>query len=946
MSREKNRVEELIPEALLEVALPFIEFLKKYYEFMEEDEFSPSAVINRDQIVRNTESTSRLFLQKLYTEFGSAVSINKDNIDDDVANLLKNTRILYEAKGSLESIKVLFRILFGEDVEIWLPRDYIFKPSDGNWDRQYSFMATLVSGDPLDIVGEFATLSSQFPGQPVQTFTAEVVRVETTVKSGLYEVFVSKYAINAFYYGATLTFDDVEMTIESTTDRLINTTSVGSGFTFSQSYDVTNWTRNVFGSYVTPDAVVLPAGFTAGPGVATLDVISISGLSVGDYIYGDSAFALNTTIASIVDSDTITISPALIATVPTITAANLEYSRYPDSYNTILQPYFVTKTGTRRIPSVSPLRTFDLETFVSDATTDGLRVETITRTDYQLTNLYYDQERTAVIDRGDGKLDYKTYVDSDVYSAPAVSVNWDTVINELTKIVHAESDGSLYTFFTTNVGTTVTSDSASTFSVTMPDGSVDSATGDIGTSTLLLSSVANVAPGYYLYGDAALQAGTTISSIFGNTVTLSSPLLTMIDSDAALTVQPNIADSSFNLYVTDTSTLVVGDLIEGVGLTAESIVSSIVDSAQVVLSKSHNGYVSGITLDVNNYQRGDINHDNAIGLDDVELLVRRLMSENISSASLSWIQNIIEGDISSPPVASSYNIITNKRSDSSSTLLNLDNTSGLQVGFSVSGSGIPASTTISTVDSIGAVTLTNALSTDLLGDSAPITLTIGTQLGAAASLRPTDLDGSTGIIGHQFQSYGYDYPNYFIGILTPDSGDLFSGIFRSTPVARSEATYTDIKGHLSNDIKLQDGDFYQDFSYVIKSDKQIGEFQDVLYRTAHPAGMKVFGQLLAGTTITTDVDIPEAVVDSRLNRLLQHQFATTDSDYKTFGLDLTVTGAGGDSAVATDAAPTLITSKPITDTVSALLQYVESGYTNDDVGYFGSGEIVVVQLNP
>ena len=64
MSREKNRVEELIPEALLEVALPFIEFLKKYYEFMEEDEFSPSAVINRDQIVRNTESTSRLFLQK------------------------------------------------------------------------------------------------------------------------------------------------------------------------------------------------------------------------------------------------------------------------------------------------------------------------------------------------------------------------------------------------------------------------------------------------------------------------------------------------------------------------------------------------------------------------------------------------------------------------------------------------------------------------------------------------------------------------------------------------------------------------------------------------------------------------------------------------------------------------------------------------------------------
>ena len=943
MGREKNRVEELIPEGLLEIALPFIEFLKKYYEFMEQDEFSPSSVINRDQIVRNTETTSRLFLQRLYGEVGSSQYINKDNLDGDVANLLKNTRILYEAKGSLESVKVLFRIIFGEDVDVYLPRDFILKPSDGNWDRQFSIMARLVSGDPFDIVGQFVEITSQFPNQPEQKIQAEVIRVESTANPLLYEVFISKYSINVFFYEATLILDDVEMTIEPITDRLINQRSAGTGFSLSQTYEVTNWTRNVFGSYVTPNEAIVLAGTAADSGDSTLDLSSVSGISVGDYIFGDSALPVNTTVASIVDSDTITLSTPLIAPIPTTLDRTLEYSRYPDSYNTILQPYFQTKSGNRRITSTDPLKVFDLEPFVSNATTDGLKVETITRTPYLQTNVFYDEQRTEVIDRGDGKLEYRTFADPSVYPAPDITTNWDTVINELVKISHGESDGSLYSFFTTNVGSTATSDSAATFAVTLPAGSVDSAAGDSGSSALILTSVDDVAVGYFLYGDSAIQAGTTISTIFGNKVTLSSPLTQTIDSAASLTAQPNIADSSFNLYLTDTSSLVVGDLVEGVGLVAETIVASIVDSAQVILSKSHNGYASGITLDVNNYMRGDINHDSAITIDDAELLTRRLMSEKISDASLKWIMNIIEGPLTPVPSAANYDIVTNQFSDSGGTLLNFDNTEGLQVGFGVSGTGISANTTIASVDSAGTVTLTNPLTADISG---PSTLTIGTQLGQEATLRPTDLSDSNGILSYQFQEFGFDYPTFFVGALVPDSGEVFSGIFQSTPVALSEAAYTDIKGHLSNDIKLQDGDFYQDFSYVVKSNKQISEWSDLLDKTVHPAGMKVFGELLAGQNISISSDI-SVVVDSRLNKLLQNQFSSYDSDFKLVTLDNTETGSrGGDSAVASDSLPVLTIGKAINDEVGTAIYYVDLGYTVDDFGYFGNGELVSVYLWP
>lgn len=57
---------------------------------------------------------------------------------------------------------------------------------------------------------------------------------------------------------------------------------------------------------------------------------------------------------------------------------------------------------------------------------------------------------------------------------------------------------------------------------------------------------------------------------------------------------------------------------------------------------------------------------------------------------------------------------------------------------------------------------------------------------------------------------------------------------------RYEGTY----GFLSSDKYLQDGDFYQEFSYVIKSGQTINRYRDVVNKLVHPAGTKLFGSVL------------------------------------------------------------------------------------------------------
>ncbi len=95
--------------------------------------------------------------------------------------------------------------------------------------------------------------------------------------------------------------------------------------------------------------------------------------------------------------------------------------------------------------------------------------------------------------------------------------------------------------------------------------------------------------------------------------------------------------------------------------------------------------------------------------------------------------------------------------------------------------------------------------------------------------------------------YIEDYDtNEVIGIITSDGVTTYPGVW--------EGTF----GFLSSDKYLQDNDYYQEFSYVIKSPFSVNEYRDVVQRHTHPLGTKMFGQvsidiLLSSGDLSIDV---------------------------------------------------------------------------------------------
>ena len=83
-------------------------------------------------------------------------------------------------------------------------------------------------------------------------------------------------------------------------------------------------------------------------------------------------------------------------------------------------------------------------------------------------------------------------------------------------------------------------------------------------------------------------------------------------------------------------------------------------------------------------------------------------------------------------------------------------------------------------------------------------------------------------------------------------------------------SYTDTKGFLSSNMKLQDNDYYQDYSYVIRSTMDTRDYRKVVADVLHPAGFKRFGTKLITSEITASaVTLAETIEDITSAFLIQ-----------------------------------------------------------------------------
>jgi len=92
------------------------------------------------------------FFKKVKTQFSPG--FEERTLDSDVNKrlFLKQSKDFYSSKGTNQSFEILFRALYGEDVEVVKPRDYLFIPSDADYKVSEQLVVEAIDGDPQDLI--------------------------------------------------------------------------------------------------------------------------------------------------------------------------------------------------------------------------------------------------------------------------------------------------------------------------------------------------------------------------------------------------------------------------------------------------------------------------------------------------------------------------------------------------------------------------------------------------------------------------------------------------------------------------------------------------------------------------------------------------------------------------------------------------------------------------
>ena len=127
-------IEEQLPEFVATDYQGFVQFLKAYYEFLEQNNNAQEVlqdITKYADIDQTTENLVTRFIQNYASDF------TQSNIADNV-NFIKKIRDIYSRKGSEPAYKMMFNLLYKETISFFYPYEVVLKASTGKWTTRYA----------------------------------------------------------------------------------------------------------------------------------------------------------------------------------------------------------------------------------------------------------------------------------------------------------------------------------------------------------------------------------------------------------------------------------------------------------------------------------------------------------------------------------------------------------------------------------------------------------------------------------------------------------------------------------------------------------------------------------------------------------------------------------------------------------------------------------------
>jgi len=178
---------------------------------------------------------------------------------------------------------------------------------------------------------------------------------------------------------------------------------------------------------------------------------------------------------------------------------------------------------------------------------------------------------------------------------------------------------------------------------------------------------------------------------------------------------------------------------------------------------------------------------------------------------------------------------------------------------------------------VSSLTITNGGSDYEIGDR--ILFVANDPSGQQGTGTVVEIDSVGGIRKINIDDFGINY------IVPPTMqvqsvrGSGFSGSVSIGALCQSAGYYTNNDGRLSTNKVLQDNHFYQNWSYVLKSEVVIENYREIIRRLVHPVGIAMFGSVLIKRCAEADLQNASALMSFRvplIGHYVPYTFQTFD----------------------------------------------------------------------
>ena len=163
------------------------------------------------------------FLQEFFKKVKKQITpgFEERTLSTDINKRLftKQAKDFYSSKGTDQSFEILFRALYGEDVNVLKPRDFLLIPSNSNYKVSEQIVVESIEGDPMDLINR-NLFQDAVEGLPKAT--GAISDVERIVRGDN-----TYYRMSLDYNPKSYNLDSSNFSIHPNT-KLIDSISIGS----------------------------------------------------------------------------------------------------------------------------------------------------------------------------------------------------------------------------------------------------------------------------------------------------------------------------------------------------------------------------------------------------------------------------------------------------------------------------------------------------------------------------------------------------------------------------------------------------------------------------------------------------------------------------------------------------------------------------------------------